>query len=39
MKKDVCQEIVGAYYELILRTVDLSYNLTLKLNSLIYIEQ
>ena len=36
---DVCQEIVGAYYEFILRTVDLSYNLKLKLHSLIFIEQ
>ena len=26
IKKHVCQEIVGAYYEFILRTVDLSYN-------------
>ena len=39
IKKDVCQEIVGAYYEFILRTVDLSYNLKLKLHSLIFIEQ
>jgi len=37
IKKDVCQENVGAYYEFILRTVDLSYNLTLKLHSLIFI--
>ena len=39
IKKDVCQEIVGAYYEFILRTVDLSYNLKLKLHSLIFIGQ
>jgi len=39
IKKDVRQEIVGAYYEFILRTVDLSYNLKHKLHSLIFIGQ
>jgi len=39
IKKHVCQEIVGAYYEFILRTVDLSYNLILKLNSLFFNRQ
>ncbi len=39
IKKDARQEIVGANFEFILRTVDLSYNLKLKLHSLIFIEQ